>query len=46
MAPEEKSARMGRMRDYVKEHNVFRWAGTLIEELVKISVGSERAGRG
>jgi trehalose 6-phosphate synthase len=46
MTPEEKSARMGRMREYVKEHNVFRWAGTLIEELGKISLSSERAGRG
>jgi trehalose 6-phosphate synthase len=42
MPPEQKSARMGRMRDQIREHNVFRWAGTLIEELVKIPVSEER----
>ncbi len=24
------------MRDVVREHNVYRWAGTLIEELIRI----------
>ena len=36
MDPAEASARMGRLRDVVKEHNVYRWAGTLIEALIKI----------
>ena len=36
MDPEEAAVRMGRMRDVVREHNIFRWAGTLIEALVKI----------
>ncbi len=36
MSPAEVSARMERMRDVVKEHNIYRWAGTLIEDLVKI----------
>ncbi len=39
MNPEEVSARMGRMRDVVREHNVYRWAGTLIEELIRIPGG-------
>ena len=43
MAPEEKSARMKQMRDIVKEHNVYRWAGTLIEQLVKIPVSQSPA---
>jgi len=36
MAPEERRARMARMRRYVREHNVYRWAGTLISELAAI----------
>jgi trehalose 6-phosphate synthase len=36
MAPEERRARMARMRLYVREHNIYRWAGTLIAELAAI----------
>jgi trehalose-6-phosphate synthase len=36
MKPEEVSLRMGRMRDVVREHNIYRWAGILIEDLIKI----------
>jgi len=36
MPPEERRARMSRMRAYVREHNVYRWAGTLIAELAAI----------
>jgi len=36
MSTEEKRARMQRMRDTVKEHNVYRWAGNLIGELTGI----------
>ena len=36
MLPEEKRARMQRMRALVKEHNVYRWAGSLIGELASI----------
>jgi trehalose 6-phosphate synthase len=36
MSPSEVSARMERMRDVVKEHNIYRWAGTLLEDLIKI----------
>jgi trehalose-6-phosphate synthase len=36
MDPEERRARMQRMRRTVKEHNVYRWAGNLITELSEI----------
>lgn len=36
MDPEEKSARMRRMRETLREHNIYRWAGNLIEELTGI----------
>ncbi len=42
----EKAARMERMRDVVREHNIFRWAGTLIDELVKIPASPGPAERG
>jgi trehalose 6-phosphate synthase len=46
MPPEEMTARMQRMRDVVKEHNIYRWAGTLIEALVKIPIIHRTAARG
>jgi len=36
LEPGERQARMRRMRQVVKEHNVYRWAGTLITELCEI----------
>ena len=36
MTPEEKSARMQRMRRAVKEFNIYRWAAELITELCDI----------
>jgi trehalose 6-phosphate synthase len=36
MPAEEKRTRMQRMRAVVKEHNVYRWAGSLIGELADI----------
>lgn len=36
MDPEERKARMQRMRRTVREHNIYRWAGTLITELSEI----------
>ena len=33
MEPEEKELRMRNMRKTVREHNVYRWAGSLIAEL-------------
>jgi len=36
MGPEEKELRMQRMRKTVREHNVYRWAGSLIAELCEL----------
>jgi trehalose-6-phosphate synthase/HAMP domain-containing protein len=36
MRPEERRMRMQRMRSIVREHNVYRWAGKLIEELCDV----------
>ncbi len=36
MAPEERRARMARMRQVVLEHNIYRWAGLLLSELSRI----------
>jgi trehalose-6-phosphate synthase len=38
MDSNERQARMRRMRQIVKEHNVFRWAGNLITELAEIRI--------
>jgi trehalose-6-phosphate synthase len=38
MDPEERQARMRRMRHVVKEHNVYRWAANLISELSEIRI--------
>ena len=38
MEPEEQSERMRRMRETLKEHNIYRWAGNLIEELTRIRI--------
>lgn len=46
MAPEEKQFRMQRMRKLVREHNVYRWAGTLIEELCEVRLDNELTGPG
>ena len=36
MQPEEKELRMQRMRRTVREHNIYRWAGSLIAELCEL----------
>ena len=41
MTPEEKRARMMRMRAYVREHNIYRWAGTLIAELAAVRLDTQ-----
>ncbi|HEV2231918.1 MAG TPA: trehalose-6-phosphate synthase [Terriglobia bacterium] len=38
MDPDERRARMQRMRRVVKENNIFRWAGNLIAELAEIRI--------
>jgi trehalose 6-phosphate synthase len=42
MDPEERRAKMQRMRHIVKEHNVYRWAGNLITELSEIRLDHPR----
>jgi alpha,alpha-trehalose-phosphate synthase [UDP-forming] len=36
MDPEERTARMQRMRMQVKEHNIYRWAANLITALIRL----------
>jgi trehalose 6-phosphate synthase len=36
MEPEERTARMQRLRKVVKEQNIYRWAGNLIGELCEV----------
>ncbi|MGH9405014.1 MAG: alpha,alpha-trehalose-phosphate synthase (UDP-forming) [Terriglobia bacterium] len=38
MDPDERSARMTRMRRVVRDHNIYRWAANLISELAEIRV--------
>src|SRR2546425_3600550 len=40
MEPEERSARMQRLRKVVKEQNIYRWAGNLIAELCEVRLDS------
>jgi trehalose-6-phosphate synthase len=41
MEPAERSARMGRMRATIHEHNIYRWAGKLIAELARLRLAEE-----
>ena len=43
MSPEEMRERMQRMRSVVKEHNVYRWAGSLVAALSEIQVEKPQA---
>jgi trehalose 6-phosphate synthase len=36
MSPEEKQTRMQHMRKLIREHNVYRWAGSLIGDLCEV----------
>jgi trehalose-6-phosphate synthase/HAMP domain-containing protein len=36
MPADERHARMGRLRESVREHNIYRWAGLLLTELQRI----------
>jgi len=36
MGPEEKRLRMQRMRHVVREHNIYRWAASLVRELSEV----------
>lgn len=46
MSPEEQAERMRRLRESVREHNIYRWAGELIEELTRVRVASPGASLG
>jgi trehalose 6-phosphate synthase len=36
MPADERGARMARMRQCVREHNIYRWAGLLLTELQRV----------
>jgi len=36
MEPDDKELRVQRMRKIIKEHNIYRWAGSLITELCEV----------
>jgi trehalose 6-phosphate synthase len=40
MPPDERRARMARMRESVREHNIYRWAGLLLTDLHRIPEGT------
>ena len=40
MEPEERNARMQRLRKVVKEQNIYRWAGNLIGDLCEVRLDS------
>ena len=46
MDPAERTARMQRMRRAVKEHNIYRWAASLIAELAEIRIEEGEKARG
>jgi trehalose 6-phosphate synthase len=42
MPPGERRGRMGRMRQTVREYNIYRWAGLLLAELAQLPVQGDR----
>ena len=42
MEPEERTARMQRLRKVVKEQNIYRWAGNLIGDLCEVRLKAPR----
>ena len=38
MTPEEQGARLQRMRETLKERNIYRWAADLITALVQVRI--------
>ncbi len=44
MKPDEKQMRMQQMRKLVREHNVYRWAGSLIGELCEVRLDVAEGG--
>jgi len=45
MEPAQKRERMHKMRENIKEHNVYRWAGDLISSLAQIRLNSSPPAR-
>ena len=45
MDPEEKQLRMQRMRKVVREHNIYRWAARLIEDLCELRLDAREENR-
>jgi trehalose 6-phosphate synthase len=45
MDPNERRARMQRMRQTVKEQNIYRWAGNLIAELCQVRLEAKEPAR-
>ena len=43
MEPEDKQMRMQHMRRVIKEHNIYRWAGDLINELCDVRLDAQEA---
>lgn len=43
MPADERQRRMGRMRQIVREHNIYRWAGLLLGELTRLPSGAATA---
>jgi trehalose 6-phosphate synthase len=41
MEPEERAARMRRLRKLVEERNIYRWAGNLVAELCEVRLDIE-----
>jgi trehalose 6-phosphate synthase len=42
MPPGERRSRMGRMRQTVREYNIYRWAGRLLAELARLPAQGDR----
>ena len=45
MNPEEKQLRMQRMRKVIREHNVYRWAASLIGEVCDVRLDQAEPGK-
>jgi trehalose 6-phosphate synthase len=41
MPPEERRLRMKRMRQQVKEHNVYRWASNILTDVCSVRIEDE-----
>jgi len=46
MEPEERAARMRRLRKVVKERNIYRWAGNLVAKLCEVRLDIEEGKAG